>query len=123
MVTHWSSMAGSGLGSGTPQAPEVLTLLRKSPLAAALAVLLIAGSAWAGGFNIYEMGARATALGGAFTATADDASALFYNPAGLAFQPDGENWARLTATFGVGDKKVAVLAGEETTLGEIDIGQ
>lgn len=42
---------------------------------------------------------------------------------GLAFQPDGENWARLTATFGVGDKKVAVLAGEETTLGEIDIGQ
>jgi long-chain fatty acid transport protein len=60
-------------------------VLRKSPLAAAL-LLLIAGSAWAGGFNIYEMGTRATALGGAFTATADDASALFYNPAALAWQ-------------------------------------
>ncbi len=43
----------------------------------------------AGGFNIYEMGSRATALGGAFTATADDPSAIFYNPAGLAFQPEG----------------------------------
>lgn len=64
-------------------------MLRKSPLLAALLTLLIAGSAWAGGFNIYEMGARATALGGAFTATADDASALFYNPAGLAWQPEG----------------------------------
>ena len=52
-------------------------------------MLLIAGSATAGGFNIYEMGTRATALGGAFTATADDASALFYNPAGLAWQPEG----------------------------------
>ncbi len=41
--------------------------------------------AWAGGFNLYEQGARATALGGAFTATADDASAIFYNPAGLGF--------------------------------------
>jgi long-chain fatty acid transport protein len=33
----------------------------------------------------HEPGARAAALGGAFTARADDASALFYNPAGLAF--------------------------------------
>ncbi len=41
--------------------------------------------AMAGGFNIYEMGGRATALGGAFTATADDPSAIFYNPAGTAF--------------------------------------
>ena len=49
---------------------------------------LVAGMAgWvhAAGFNIYEAGVRATALGGAFTATADDGSALFYNPAGLSF--------------------------------------
>ncbi len=45
------------------------------------------GAALAGGFNIYEAGARATALGGAFTATADDGSAIFYNPAGIAFLP------------------------------------
>lgn len=36
---------------------------------------------------LFEMGAsaRAMALGGAFSAIADDESALFYNPAGLAF--------------------------------------
>ena len=36
---------------------------------------------------IFEMGtsARALALGGAFSALADDESAVFYNPAGLAF--------------------------------------
>lgn len=48
--------------------------------------LLAAGVAQGGGFNIYEAGARGTALGGAFTATADDASAIFFNPAGLAWQ-------------------------------------
>ena len=62
-------------------------MLRRSLIALALALVPFgAGTAWAGGFNIYEMGTRATALGGAFTATADDASALFYNPAALAWQ-------------------------------------
>jgi len=46
-----------------------------------------AGSALATGFSIYEAGSRATALGGAFTATADDGSAMFYNAAGLSFIP------------------------------------
>jgi long-chain fatty acid transport protein len=36
-------------------------------------------------FAFFEVGARAAALGGAFTAKADDISAIFYNPAGLAF--------------------------------------
>jgi len=49
-------------------------------------ILAQAGLAHAAGFNLYEAGARATALGGAFTASADDGSALFYNPAGLSFQ-------------------------------------
>jgi len=48
-------------------------------------VLFGASSALATGFSIYEAGSRATALGGAFTATADDGSALFYNAAGLSF--------------------------------------
>ncbi len=58
-----------------------------------LKVLLVAGLiltqvglVQAAGFNIYEAGARATALGGAFTASADDGSAMFYNAAGLSFQ-------------------------------------
>ena len=38
---------------------------------------------FAGGFQINEHGARAMALGGAFTAIANDASAVFFNPAGI----------------------------------------
>ncbi len=37
------------------------------------------------GFALFEQGARATAMGGAFVAQADDPSAMFYNPAGNAF--------------------------------------
>jgi len=48
-------------------------------------LVLCAGLVQAAGFSIYEAGARATALGGAFTASADDGSALFYNAAGLSF--------------------------------------
>lgn len=55
-------------------------------LLAAGLVLLGAGAALASGFSIYEAGSKATALGCAFTATADDGSALFYNAAGLSFQ-------------------------------------
>ncbi len=54
-------------------------------LPAAALIAATAGAALGSGFNIYEAGARATALGGAFTATADDGSAVFYNPAGIAF--------------------------------------
>jgi long-chain fatty acid transport protein len=36
-------------------------------------------------FGFHEVGARAASLGGAFTARADDITAIFYNPAGLAF--------------------------------------
>lgn len=36
-------------------------------------------------FSFHEPSARAAGLGGAFIARADDATALFYNPAGLAF--------------------------------------
>lgn len=36
-------------------------------------------------FSFHEVSARAASLGGAFTGRADDTSALFYNPAGLAF--------------------------------------
>ena len=48
-------------------------------------LILSSGSALASGFSIYEAGSKATALGCAFTATADDGSALFYNAAGLSF--------------------------------------
>ncbi|MBT3317059.1 hypothetical protein HN388_03685, partial [bacterium] len=60
-------------------------MTRKLTVLACALILLVSGTAFAAGFNIYEAGAKATALGGAFTATADDGSAIFYNPAGLAF--------------------------------------
>jgi long-chain fatty acid transport protein len=41
---------------------------------------------WAGGWNNMLIGCRAIAIGGAFAGIADDASAIYYNPAGLAFQ-------------------------------------
>ncbi len=50
-----------------------------------ICLVLSAGLVQAAGFSIYEAGARATALGGAFTASADDGSAIFYNAAGLSF--------------------------------------
>ncbi len=44
----------------------------------------------AGEFLQIGVGARATALGGAFVAAADDASALYWNPAGLSHLTQGE---------------------------------
>ena len=43
-----------------------------------------------GAFLQLGVGARASALGGAFTAAADDATALYWNPAGLARMTTGE---------------------------------
>jgi long-chain fatty acid transport protein len=47
---------------------------------------LLSGHAFASGFSIFEQGAKASGMAGAFAATADDPSAIFYNVAGLAQQ-------------------------------------
>jgi long-chain fatty acid transport protein len=49
-------------------------------------VSLLSPALWAGGWNNNLIGCRAISLGGAFAAIADDASAIYYNPAGLSFQ-------------------------------------
>ncbi len=59
--------------------------LRNLALALILSILLPA-TAFSSGFAFFEQGAKATSLGGAFAATADDPSAMFYNVAGLAYQ-------------------------------------
>ena len=47
-------------------------------------MVIISGSmVFGSGFSIYEHGSKASAMGGAFIAQANDASALFYNPAGI----------------------------------------
>ncbi len=53
----------------------------------ALSILIFAsGNAFAGGFQIKEQGTKSMGMANAFTAIADDASALWFNPAGIAFQ-------------------------------------
>lgn len=52
----------------------------------AAAVAGTAGMSHGAGFKVAEQGAKAMAMGNAFVAQADDASALAYNPAGIAFQ-------------------------------------
>ena len=54
----------------------------------ALALLMLLPTlCQAGGFALYEYGARANAMGGANIALADDASAVAYNPAGITQLP------------------------------------
>src|SRR5438093_5989501 len=55
-----------------------------------VAALLTSGAAFGSGFSIFEAGAKAVAMGGAFAATADDPSAIFYNVAGIAQQRRAE---------------------------------
>ena len=59
-----------------------------------LAVLLVlvfsAASANASGFRLPEAGAKAMGMGFAFTAQADDPSAIYFNPAGI-MQLEGTN--------------------------------
>lgn len=54
---------------------------------ALLSTLCLSGLARASGFYLGDNGARASLLGGAFTAQADDLTAMQYNPAGLARLP------------------------------------
>ena len=54
--------------------------------AAALAIILFVPSpVRAAGFSVYEQGGRAMGFAGAYTALSLDPSAIFYNPAGVAF--------------------------------------
>jgi long-chain fatty acid transport protein len=65
-----------------------------------IAVLIAASPSAAEDLAFHEAGARAASLGGAFTAISDDATALFYNPAGLAFLPG----IRFKAGLAFGDR-------------------
>jgi len=48
-----------------------------------LLLLLSASTSFAAGFRLPEAGNKANAMGFAFTAQADNPSAIYYNPAGL----------------------------------------
>ena len=57
--------------------------MRKSLLGFAI-VLVLASGLFANGLNLNGLGARAASMGGAFVGLADDFTAVFWNPAGLA---------------------------------------
>ena len=64
-----------------PVSPQMST--PRTLLAASLVTLTATHSLMAGGFRLPDQDAFATARGEAFAATADNASAIYYNPAGL----------------------------------------
>jgi long-chain fatty acid transport protein len=65
------------------------TARRHAPaLAMAVAAFLVAGPAFGAAFSIFEQGTKAMGMAGAFTAQADDPSAMFHNAAGLAFMEE-----------------------------------
>jgi len=64
--------------------PKAITVL-------VIVLFLTTGAVFGSGFSIYEHGAKATAMGGAFIAQANDVTSVFYNPAGIT-SLDGTNF-------------------------------
>ena len=61
-------------------------VMKSVTVAAVLCMASAAGDAFAGGFEIPDNGAQALGRGATFVAKADDGTAIYYNPAGLARQ-------------------------------------
>ncbi len=66
---------------------------------AALVIFALSPSAHGAGFLIYEHGAVAMAMGGAFVGLANDVTAIFHNPAGIAFLEGTQLSAGVTLIF------------------------
>ena len=97
-------------------------------LATALAALLPATRARAGGFELVEQSPEAVATAGAQTADAYAAAAVYYNPAALTFQPGttlqgGANLVvyRGTATTATGDTASSALYATPTVFGGVRV--
>ena len=79
-------------------------LSRSKLLLSVLAIIGNSPMAFGAGYSLFEQGAKATGMGGAFAATADDPSAIFYNVAGIAYQREtkamtGATWITFNAEF------------------------
>jgi len=57
-------------------------------LSSALLSILVAAPSYGAGFGVFQQGAKAMGMAGAFTAQADDPSAMFHNVGGLAHQKE-----------------------------------
>ena len=58
-------------------------MLSKSVLFCVILITLFYSPGYPGGFQIYNQDAAAVAIGNCFTSIANNASAVFYNPAGI----------------------------------------
>ncbi len=67
----------------------------------------------------YYRGTRAMGLGGAYTALADDADSLFYNPAGLSLNPAYE-FRLLNPKIDISTDDIAVLSDIRAAASKID---
>jgi len=77
----------------------------------ALAVLLLVAAGASANFVEVETGARAMGMGGAFVAVADDVTALYWNPAGLAGLEGFQVFGMRTSVYDVdGLSEDAVMA-------------
>ncbi len=94
-------------------------------LLVALGVAVVPASAQSGTaaaeFLNVPIGARATAMGGAFGATANDAAALYWNPAGLAGMRDATASFEYAAWYVGSDVNYAAVASP-TPFGTIAVG-
>jgi len=86
------------------RASRCVRLPRLGPWFGLFLALAACGGGWpaaarAGVYDLLGLGPRAVALGGAYTALADDFTSVYYNPAGLAGEPEssltlGGLWAK-----------------------------
>jgi long-chain fatty acid transport protein len=76
-------------------------------------VFLLCGSAHADDFHYTNLliGDRASGMGGAYTAIADDATGLYYNPAGIAFSTGGNLSASVNAYYNNQKTYESVIGG------------
>jgi len=65
---------------------RISTKFKKGSLLLVVLFWITAADVNASGYRLYDLGAKAAAMTGAYTGRADNTSAIYYNPAGLAFQ-------------------------------------
>src|SRR5512143_1234923 len=81
-------------------------MIRRTPTillcaaAALLAAVPVSATKYAGEFMKIPVGARAVGMGGAFSAVADDATAPYWNPAGMVYLPYREAFLQHAEQFG-----------------------